>query len=119
MDLKLPKVFNLNTMINYNAESVVSRTILREKAGTITMFAFDKNEGLPEHVVPFDAYLYIVEGKLTATVKNRPAILCGERDFVYVPANIPHEVKAGSKCKMFLIMIRSQDKSFNEMGKIA
>lgn len=55
MDLKKPRVFNLNTMINYNSGSVVSRTILREKAGTITMFAFDENEGLSEHVVPFDA----------------------------------------------------------------
>lgn len=119
MDLKKPRVFNLNTMINYNSGSVVSRTILREKAGTITMFAFDENEGLSEHVVPFDAYLYIVEGELTATVKNRPDILCSKMDFVYVPANIPHEVKANSKCKIFLIMIRSQDKSFHEVDKIA
>lgn len=119
MDLKKSRVFNLNSMINYNEGSVVSRTILREKSGTITMFAFDEGEGLSEHVVPYDAYLYIVEGKLTATVKNRPAIKCSQRDFVYVPANIPHAVKADEQCKMFLIMIRSQEKSLNVIEKIA
>ncbi len=116
MDAKTSRVFNLNTMINYNDGSVVSRTILREKPGTITMFAFDENEGLAEHVVPYDAYLYIVEGKLTATVKNRPSIKCSKMDFVYVPANIPHEVKADEKCKMFLIMIRSKDKSIKKIA---
>ena len=119
MDVKKSRVFNLNTMINYNEGSVVSRTILREKSGTITMFAFDENEGLSEHVVPYDAYLYIVEGALTATVKNRPAIACSKMDFVYVPANVPHEVKADKKCKMFLIMIRSKDKSLKVIDKIA
>jgi len=110
MKLDEARTFDLKTMINYNEQSVVSRTILRKKPGTITMFAFDHGEGLAEHVVPYDAYLYIVDGKLDATVRSKPTIKCVTGDFVYVPANIHHEVKATEKCKMFLIMIRSRNK---------
>ena len=104
-------IYNLDTMISYaNKKSVVSKTILRKKSGTITMFAFDNEQGLVEHVVPYDAYLYIVDGTLNAFVENKPHIECKKGDFVFVPAHIPHGVVATSPCKMFLIMIKSKNK---------
>jgi quercetin dioxygenase-like cupin family protein len=104
-------IYNLATMLEYaNKDSVVSRTILRKKAGTITMFAFDNNQGLLEYVVPYDAYLYIVDGTLDAIIEDKPHIKCKKGDFVFLPAHIPHEVTATSSCKMFLIMIKSQNK---------
>jgi quercetin dioxygenase-like cupin family protein len=109
--MKNLNIYNLSTMISYaNKESVVSKTILRKKAGTITMFAFDNGQGLVEHVVPYDAYLYIVDGTLNAFVEDKPHIKCKKDDFVFVPAHIPHGVIATSSCKMFLIMIKSQNK---------
>lgn len=98
-------------MLNYNNNSsVVSKTILRKNTGTITMFAFDANEGLAEHVVSYDAYLYIVEGAMDAIVEDKEPLKCIKGDIVFVPADIPHAVEATESCKMFLIMVKSQNR---------
>jgi len=106
-----PYVGNLGNMMTYQDGSVVSRTIIRKKAGTITMFAFDKGQGLPEHAVPYDAILYITEGKMDVMVEDGEPIPCNAGEMAYMPADIPHSVVGATPCKMFLIMIRSRDNS--------
>ena len=49
-------------MIGYQENSVVSREIVRKETGTVTIFAFDKGEGLSEHTAPFDAMVQVVDG---------------------------------------------------------
>lgn len=93
-------------LATYQEGAVVSRTIVRRKAGTITLFAFDAGQGLSEHTAPYDALAHVLEGEAEITISGKPLTLrSGEA--VLMPANQPHAVKALSAFKMLLIMIRS------------
>lgn len=97
---------NFADMIKYQDGSVVSRTIIKKKAGTITLFAFDKNEALSEHSAPFDALVHIVDGDAEVSISGEwYSLKSGE--MIILPANIPHAVKAVSRFKMILTMIKS------------
>ena len=96
----------LNTLIDYQANSVVSRTIIDKTSGTITLFAFDIQQGLSEHTAPYDALIFIIEGEAEVTISGKPIRLrMGE--LIIMPANEPHLLSAITKFKMFLAMIRS------------
>ena len=93
-------------LIDYQSGSVVSRTIIDKKTGTVTLFAFDEGQGLSEHTAPFDALVCVIEGEAEITISGNP--LCvREGEMVIVPANEPHALKAVKKFKMVLTMIRS------------
>ena len=100
-----PKVLKLKDMINYQKDSVVSRTIIDKETGTITLFAFDKGQGLSEHTAPYDAMVYVIEGEVEITISGKPYHL-KEEDMIVMPANEPHALKALSKFKMLLVMVR-------------
>lgn len=92
-------------MIEYSAGSVVSKEIIRKDAGTVTLFAFDKGQGLSEHTAPFDALVYIVDGKAQIKISGKPLTLkAGE--MIIMPANKPHALKAINNFKMLLVMIK-------------
>ncbi|NLE30483.1 MAG: cupin domain-containing protein [Phycisphaerae bacterium] len=96
----------LSDMIQYQTNSVVSRTILDKKTGTVTLFAFDQGQGLSEHTAPFDAMVQVLDGEAEISIENRPHnVKAGE--MIVMPANHPHAVRAIQKFKMLLIMIRS------------
>jgi quercetin dioxygenase-like cupin family protein len=96
---------NLNSLIDYQEGSVVSRTIIDKEAGTITLFAFDEGEGLSEHTAPYDALVYIIDGEAEVTISGKPVRLkTGE--MTIMPANEPHALSAVTKFKMLLVMIR-------------
>jgi len=84
---------------------VVSRTIVKKKTGTVTVFAFDAGEGLSEHTTPFDALLMSLAGEADITISGTEHRI-GKGDIIRLPANEPHAVKAVSPFKMLLIMIR-------------
>ncbi len=93
-------------LVQYQTGSVVSRTLLDRKTGTVTLFAFDKGQGLSEHTAPFDALVYILDGEVEITISGKPLQLrTGE--MVIMPANKPHALRAVEKFKMMLVMIRS------------
>ncbi len=98
--------FKLNETIGYQDGSVVSREILRKKTGTVTLFAFDKGQGLSEHTAPFDATILCLEGELEATIDGTPMNV-QKGEMLIMPADKPHSVKAVEKFKMLLIMIRT------------
>ena len=101
----LAHVVNLYEAISYQEGSVVSRTIIDRKTGTVTLFAFDRNQALSEHTAPFDALVYILDGEVRITIAGEPFQLkAGEA--IVMPANKPHAVQAVSKFKMMLVMIR-------------
>ena len=103
-DLKA-QVINPVGLIDYQEGSAVSREILKSKTGTITIFAFDKGQGLSEHTAPFDATVYCLEGKVEVTISGNPLQLkAGE--MIIMPADEPHALSAVEKFKMLLIMIR-------------
>lgn len=97
---------NLEALIVYQKDSVVSKTIIGKKTGTVTLFAFDKGQGLSEHTAPFDAMVYLVDGEAEVTVSAKEIIL-KKGDTIILPANKPHALKALSKFKMLLVMIKS------------
>jgi len=93
-------------LVDYQGGSVVSRTIIDKKAGTVTLFAFDEGEGLSEHTAPYDALVYVVDGEAEVTVSGKP-VLVREGEMVVMPANKPHALRAVKRFKMVLTMIRS------------
>ena len=101
-----PQVSVVADMVDYQAGSVVSREIMKGKTGTVTLFAFDQDQGLSEHTAPFDALVYLVEGEVEVTISSKSYhLFTGE--MIIMPANQPHALKALRKFKMLLVMIRS------------
>jgi len=96
----------LSSLIDYQTGSVVSRTIIDKTAGTITVFAFDQDEGLSEHSAPYDALVYILDGEAEVTISGKP-IKLKKGELTMMPANEPHALSAMTKFKMLLVMIRS------------
>jgi quercetin dioxygenase-like cupin family protein len=105
--LKAGSKQNLASLISYGTGSVVSRTIVQGQAGTVTLFAFDEGEGLSPHTAPFDALLYLLEGKALVTISGKSSEL-GEGEAIILPAGKPHAVKAVTRFKMLLVMIRKR-----------
>jgi len=97
---------SLIDLLDYQEKAVVSRTLIEKETGTVTLFAFDRGQGLSEHTAPFDAMVCILDGKAEITISGNPNIL-EQGDMIIMPANEPHALKAVEKFKMMLIMIRS------------
>jgi quercetin dioxygenase-like cupin family protein len=97
---------NLADLIDYQAGSVVSRTIIDKKAGTITLFAFDQKQGLSEHTAPYDALVYVLDGEADVVISGKPVRL-KKGEFTIMPANEPHALSAVTRFKMLLTMIKS------------
>ena len=96
----------LADLADYQEGSVVSRTIIDKKAGTVTFFAFAEGQGLSEHTAPFDGLVYIVDGEAEVVISGKPIQLRGG-EMVMMPANQPHALRATRNFKMILTMIRS------------
>jgi quercetin dioxygenase-like cupin family protein len=96
-------------LVNYQDGAVVSRTLIHRPAATITLFAFDEGQGLSEHTAPFDALAQVLEGEAEITVSGKPMVTKAGHA-VLMPANQPHALKALTRFKMLLTMIRSQEK---------
>ena len=92
-------------LVDYQEGSVVSRTILDKDTGTVTVFAFDKGEGLSEHTAPFDALVHVIDGEADITISGTPHHL-SSGDLILMPANEPHALDAPERFKMVLTMIR-------------
>ncbi|MFO8020319.1 MAG: cupin domain-containing protein [Promethearchaeia archaeon] len=101
------QIKELESLVEYQENSVVSQTIIDKEVGTITLFAFDKGEGLREHTTPYDALVYVFDGEVEITIDGEPFnVKKGET--IIMPANEPHALKAIEKYKMMLIMIKSK-----------
>jgi len=99
--------FNLSGNVSYSIGSVVSKTLLRKNTGNITLFSFDEGQGLTEHTSPYDAVVYILDGKAEVVIGGEPrTVMAGE--MMIMPANIPHALNAVNRFKMLHIMIRGE-----------
>jgi quercetin dioxygenase-like cupin family protein len=94
-----------NDLLDYQEGSVVSRTLIDKKTGTVTLFAFDEGQGLSEHTAPFDALVHIIDGEAEITISGKGIHVKGG-EVVIMPANEPHAVRGLKRFKMILIMIR-------------
>ena len=101
-----PAVETLADLVTPQQGSVVSRMLLKKKAGSVTLFAFAAGEGLSEHTTPYEALVYIVDGEAEIDVADQTYhVAAGET--ITLPADVPHAVRAVQDFKMLLVMIRS------------
>jgi len=96
----------LGDLVHCSPGAVVSRTLAKSSAGTLTLFAFDADQGLSEHSAPFDAWVLLVEGRATLTIGGR-AVPVESGQLVLMPANVPHAVTANERSKLLLVMFKS------------
>jgi quercetin dioxygenase-like cupin family protein len=100
------KISNMKGLVAYQDGSIVSKEIIKKPAGTTTIFAFDRDQGLSEHTAPFDALVYILDGSAEIIISGEPHQLkTGE--MIIMPGGKPHALKAVKRFKMMLVMIRS------------
>jgi quercetin dioxygenase-like cupin family protein len=97
----------LKELVAYQTGAVVSRALMGAHGGTVTAFAFDEGQGLSEHTAPFDAMVLVVESEVEIKISSAGFRL-KEGDTIIMPANEPHALKAVTKFKMILIMVRSE-----------
>jgi quercetin dioxygenase-like cupin family protein len=97
---------NAAGLIDYQKDAIVSREIVKQKTGSVTVFAFDAGQGLSEHTAPFDALVQVLDGEAEITIAGkRHRVKTGE--LILMPAGQPHALKAVQRFKMMLVMIRS------------
>ena len=99
------QVKNLSDLVKYQENAVVSSEIIKKDTGTVTVFAFDKGQGLSEHTAPFDALVNVIDGKAEVTISGK-LFSVKEGEMIIMPANESHSLKAVEKFKMLLVMIK-------------
>jgi len=100
------QVVEMANLLEYQAGSIVSRTVIDKPTGTLTLFAFDKGQGLSEHTAPFDAMVYVLDGVAEVIIAGKPHTV-KQGEMIIMPTNQPHALKAPQPFKMMLVMIKS------------
>lgn len=106
-DFEAAKTANMASLVEYAKDAIVSKTLIKKETGTVTLFAFDKGQGLSEHTAPFNAMVHIMDGDAVIIIDGNEHML-SNGEFIIMPANIPHSVDARSQFKMLLTMIKSK-----------
>jgi quercetin dioxygenase-like cupin family protein len=96
----------MSDFVDYQEGSIVSRTMIDKRAGTVTFFAFDEGQGLSEHVAPYDALVCVLDGEAEVVVSGKTYRL-KEGEMILMPANKPHALKAIKRFKMMLTMVKA------------
>jgi quercetin dioxygenase-like cupin family protein len=104
----LAKAAGIAALVDYQSGSVVSRTVIERDTGTVTLFAFDKGQGLSEHTAPFDALVHVIDGEALIIIDGE-GINLKTGEATIMPANRPHALKAVSRFKMMLVMIKGSE----------
>lgn len=99
------KAIELDKLLDYQEDAIVSREIIKKDTGTVTLFAFDKGQGLSEHTAPFDALVYILDGEADIRIAGK-SHLVKKGHMIIMPANKTHSLKAIKRFKMLLVMIK-------------
>ena len=105
-DLKA-RAIGLASLVQYQDGAIVSREIVSQPTGTVTAFAFDAGEQLSEHTTAFDAMVIDLDGRAEITIGGK-ANPIGPGEMIIMPAGVPHALKAASRFKMLLVMIKKQ-----------
>ena len=98
---------NLAELTQYQPGSIVSRTLLQDETGTLTVFSFDAGQALSEHTVPFNAFINVLDGEAEITIGGKPVIV-STGEIVLMPGGVPHKVRAAKRFKMLLTMFKTK-----------
>jgi quercetin dioxygenase-like cupin family protein len=109
------KMAKLADLVDYQDGAVVSREIINQKSGSVTLFAFDEGQGLSEHMAPFDAMVYLLDGEAEITISGNSLNL-KQGEMVIMPANQLHSMKATKRFKMVLTMIKTCGQESQQYG---
>lgn len=104
----MPEIMKLKELVAYQDNAVVSKTLVEKESGTVTLFAFDRDQALSEHTAPFDALVQVIEGQVEIRIAGVPHRV-GEGELLVMPAGEAHALKALTPFKMMLTMIRAAD----------
>ena len=105
MKFEKGKIFNANELVDYTDGGVVSKELIHNNAGSVTLFSFDAGQGLSQHTAPFDAFIQVIDGEMVLNVEGTDNhIKAGES--VIIPAGALHSVKAEQRFKMIITMVR-------------
>ena len=99
------QISKLVDMVSYQDGSIVSKEIIKKDTGTVTIFAFDKGQGLSEHTAPFNALVNIIDGQAEVKISGQPFIV-KQGEMIFMPANKPHSLQAIERFKMLLVLIK-------------
>lgn len=99
------QVLSLKEMVKYQDGAIVSKEIIKKESGTVTLFAFDKGQGLSEHTAPFDAFVNVLDGQAEVKISGKPYIT-KKGEMIIMPAGEPHSVQAIERFKMLLVLIK-------------
>jgi quercetin dioxygenase-like cupin family protein len=105
--LKAGESVHIGNLIEYGEDAIVSRTLVENNAGTVTLFAFDEGQGLSEHTAPFDALVQVVDGESEIIIGGSSNKVM-EGELILMPANVPHALRATKRFKMILTMLRKR-----------
>jgi len=106
-DFDVAKTANMASLVDYAPDAVVSKTLIKKETGTVSLFAFDKGQGLSEHTAPFNAMVNVIDGEAIIIIdKVKHLVKAGE--FIIMPANITHALDANERFKMILTMIKNK-----------
>jgi quercetin dioxygenase-like cupin family protein len=100
------EILHMAELVSFQDGSVVSRQITKAEAGNVTLFAFDRDQELSEHTAPFDALVHVLDGEAEIKISGK-AFNLKTGEAIIMPANEPHAVKASTRFKMLLTMIRN------------
>jgi quercetin dioxygenase-like cupin family protein len=109
------KMSKLTDLVDYQDDAVVSREIINQKSGSVTLFAFDEGQGLSEHMAPFDAMVYLLDGEAKITISGNSLNL-KQGEMIIMPANQLHSLKATKRFKMVLTMIKTCGQESQQYG---
>jgi len=101
------QILKLVNMVSYQDGSIVSKEIIKKSTGTVTLFAFDKGQGLSEHTAPFDALVNVLDGQAEIKISGKPFIV-KDGEMMIMPADEPHSVQAIEKFKMLLVLVKNE-----------
>ena len=102
---KKASVLNLKQSVDYSEGGIVSKQVVKNNSGNLTLFSFDKGQGLSQHTAPFDAVVQILDGEAEVVLDGVPHLL-KEGETIIIPANVPHALNAVERFKMLLTMIK-------------
>ncbi|MCU0236112.1 MAG: cupin domain-containing protein [Acidobacteria bacterium] len=106
----MPEIMNVKEWVAYQKGAVVSKTLVEKETGTVTLFAFDEGQALSEHTAPFDALVQVTEGRAEIRIAGMPHQV-GAGEMIIMPADQGHALKALTRFKMMLTMIRAGNKN--------
>lgn len=104
-NMEFEKALEMASLVSYQEGQIVSRTLVQNKAVSITLFAFDTGEEISTHESKGDAMVYILDGSASITIGGKPHTVSAGQTIV-MPANLPHALEAAeSPFKMLLVVV--------------